>query len=136
MNKIISLQVAVLFLTASAFASSEYNEVAPKLTFEKCKRKGSAEVGLPEGDCARLTDAETGGKFEFETVEVEKCFGIVKAGQNDGIDGHSDGAKKATEDNNPKAWIDLPLHTCETLGGSVRPSQSEGTPADVTQKDV
>ena len=67
---------------------------------------------------------------------MEKCYGIARAGENDGIDGQDDGAKKATADNDSMAWIDLPLHTCGTLGGSLEaqkavPSEEEAPKTDV-----
>lgn len=52
-----------------------------------------------------------------KSTEKEKCYGIAKAGQNDcGTAKHSC-AGKATKDNAPDEWKEVPKGTCEKLGG-------------------
>jgi len=52
----------------------------------------------------------------------EKCFGNVKAGQNDcASDGGSHScAGQAKVDNDPGDWRFVPKGTCEKLGGSTK----------------
>lgn len=48
---------------------------------------------------------------------MEKCAGIVKAGQNDcGANGHSC-AGQAKADNDPNEWIAVPKGTCSKIAG-------------------
>lgn len=54
--------------------------------------------------------------------DVEKCYGIVKASQNDCQTASSSCAGSATKDNQPDAWIYLPKGTCEKIvGGNLQP---------------
>lgn len=119
MTKFLSLLTATtLLFSSSALANSEYADPEQPLAFEKCERNGH-EVLLPKGDCARLTKSKTGAEVTYEAVETEKCYGIAKAGENDGIEDVKDGAKKSKKDNDPRAWIDVPLNTCAHLGGKL-----------------
>jgi uncharacterized membrane protein len=51
------------------------------------------------------------------SYRYEKCYGIVKAGQNDcfGV-GNSCGGTSKT-DNDPQAWIYVPKGTCSKISG-------------------
>jgi uncharacterized membrane protein len=54
--------------------------------------------------------------------EMEKCYGVVKAGKNDcAANGHSCAAQAKT-DNDGKEWLSVPKGTCERIaGGSTKP---------------
>jgi uncharacterized membrane protein len=53
--------------------------------------------------------------------EMEKCYGVAKAGKNDcGANGHSC-AGQAKTDNDPNEWMLVPKGTCENLKGSLKP---------------
>ncbi len=56
---------------------------------------------------------------------MEKCMGIVKAGQNDcGTSKHAC-AGQAKADADAEEWVYLPKGTCEKIpGGKVKPSKS------------
>ena len=61
-------------------------------------------------------DVEAGKK------KMEKCYGIVKAGQNDCQTANSACAGTAETDAKPDAFIALPKGTCEKIvGGSLEP---------------
>jgi len=61
-------------------------------------------------------DAHAGKK------DLEKCYGIVKAGKNDCQTSNSACAGTAEVDNKPTAFIALPKGTCEKIvGGSLTP---------------
>lgn len=49
--------------------------------------------------------------------QVEKCYGIAKAGQNDCGTARHSCAGKATRDNAPDEWKYVPKGTCEKMGG-------------------
>lgn len=50
--------------------------------------------------------------------EQEKCYGIVKAAQNDcGANGHSC-AGQAKTDNDPNEWVMMPEGLCDKLTGA------------------
>lgn len=54
--------------------------------------------------------------------DLEKCYGIVKAGQNDCQTSNSACAGTAEVDNKPTAFIALPKGTCDKIvGGSLKP---------------
>jgi uncharacterized membrane protein len=57
------------------------------------------------------------------SYKYEKCYGIVKAGQNDCFSTtHSCGAT-STKDNDPQSWIYVPAGTCKKItGGSTAPT--------------
>lgn len=58
---------------------------------------------------------------------MEKCYGVVKAGKNDCVskaNSHSC-ATMAKTDSNPNEWVKLPKGLCERLaGGSLKPTNS------------
>ena len=52
----------------------------------------------------------------------EKCYGVVKAGQNDCQTATHSCAGTATADNQPDSWVYVPAGTCGKLsGGSSEP---------------
>lgn len=54
--------------------------------------------------------------------DVEKCYGVVKAGQNDCQTANSSCAGTSTVDGQGDAWVYLPEGTCEKIvGGSLEP---------------
>ena len=55
-------------------------------------------------------------------AENEKCFGVVKAGQNDCQTATHSCAGTATMDGQGDSWIYVPAGTCDKLvGGSLAP---------------
>ena len=54
--------------------------------------------------------------------KMEKCYGVVKAGQNDCQTSNSACAGTAETDNKPTAFIVLPKGSCEKIvGGNLKP---------------
>ena len=52
---------------------------------------------------------------------IEKCFGVAKAGKNDCQTDHSSCAGTAKKDNQSDAWIAVPKGTCQKIvGGTVK----------------
>jgi len=61
-----------------------------------------------------------GGSQAAEKVEMEKCFGVVKAGKNDCQTAASSCAGTSKKDGQKDAWILIPKGTCEKIvGGSL-----------------
>lgn len=60
--------------------------------------------------------------FAADKPEMEKCYGVVKAGKNDcAANGHAC-AGQAKTDRNGGEWLSVPKGTCERLvGGSLTP---------------
>ncbi|HEX9625725.1 MAG TPA: DUF2282 domain-containing protein [Acidiferrobacterales bacterium] len=55
---------------------------------------------------------------------VEKCYGVVKAGKNDCQTATSACAGTATKDGRKEAWIYLPKGSCDKIvGGSLKPGK-------------
>ncbi|HSW52355.1 MAG TPA: DUF2282 domain-containing protein [Sulfuricaulis sp.] len=52
-----------------------------------------------------------------EKVQMEKCYGIVKAGKNDCQTSTTACAGTATKDAQKDAWIFLPKGTCDKIVG-------------------
>lgn len=64
------------------------------------------------------------GALAADKPEMEKCYGVAKAGKNDcAANGHSC-AGQAKADANKSEWVSLPKGTCERLvGGSLKPGK-------------
>lgn len=62
--------------------------------------------------------------FADDKPEMEKCYGVSKAGKNDcASNGHAC-AGQSKADRNAKEWLTVPKGTCERLaGGSLTPAQ-------------
>jgi uncharacterized membrane protein len=59
-----------------------------------------------------------------KAAETEKCYGIVKAGQNDCQTATSSCAGTAKKDGQKDAWIAVPKGTCgKIVGGSTTASK-------------
>ncbi len=55
-------------------------------------------------------------------AEMEKCYGVVKAGKNDCQTASSSCAGTSKTDSQGDAWVYLPTGTCEkVVGGSLEP---------------
>lgn len=60
---------------------------------------------------------------EAAKKDMEKCYGIVKAGQNDCQTSNSACAGTAETDGKPTAFIVLPKGSCEKIvGGNLKPT--------------
>jgi uncharacterized membrane protein len=57
------------------------------------------------------------GPAEKPSFSFEKCYGVVKAGQNDCQTATHSCAGTSTADNQPDAWIYVPAGTCGKLTG-------------------
>lgn len=56
--------------------------------------------------------------------EMEKCYGVTKAGKNDCAANSHSCAGQAKKDRDAKEWVSLPKGTCDRLvGGSVTPAK-------------
>jgi len=56
------------------------------------------------------------------TYKFEKCYGVVKAGQNDCFSPSNSCGGTATRDHDPHTWIYVPAGTCNKIaGGSTKP---------------
>lgn len=55
-------------------------------------------------------------------AEMEKCYGVVKAGKNDCQTANSSCAGTAKADGQKDAWLFVPKGTCEKIvGGALEP---------------
>lgn len=83
----------------------------------KASKVTAAAVGslIALGSFALLNQAIAADK-----PEMEKCYGVAKAGKNDcASNGHAC-AGQAKQDKNASEWLTLPKGTCERLvGGSL-----------------
>ncbi|HKF94293.1 MAG TPA: DUF2282 domain-containing protein [Gammaproteobacteria bacterium] len=81
---------------------------------------GSALAGLL---ALTVTNLAFAGPTPAPTsFEPEKCYGIVKAGQNDCQTASHACSGQSTKDREPDSWIYVPAGTCEKIaGGSVQP---------------
>ena len=59
--------------------------------------------------------------FAADKPELEKCYGVAKAGKNDCAGATHACAGQSKADNNGKEFLSLPKGTCERLvGGSLK----------------
>ena len=59
-------------------------------------------------------------------VELERCYGVAKAGKNDCYTATASCAGTAQQDRQGDAWISLPAGSCDKIvGGSTVPKKSE-----------
>ena len=66
--------------------------------------------------------AMTSQPVEAAKKKLEKCYGIVKAGQNDCQTSNSACAGTAEKDGKPTAFLAVPKGTCDKIvGGSLKP---------------
>jgi len=76
----------------------------------------SAIVGLMAIGLMAATQSAVAGKSK------EKCYGIVKAGENDCQTSNSSCAGTAEIDNKPTAFLVVPKGTCDKItGGTLKP---------------
>ena len=69
-----------------------------------------------------LENAEAQTNIPRPTYKYEKCFGIVRSGQNDCFSPANSCGKTSKRDNDPNAWIYVPAGTCDKIvGGSTAP---------------
>jgi len=69
--------------------------------------------------------------------EMEKCYGIVKAGLNDCQTGTQSCAGSSTKDNQADAFIFLPKGTCNKIvGASLLPGTEQPAAAEQTPKTM
>ncbi len=59
-----------------------------------------------------------GQAIAADASDMQKCYGVVKAGQNDCQTSSSSCAGTARSDNQADAWIYLPKGTCEKIVGA------------------
>ena len=57
------------------------------------------------------------GALAADEAQLEKCAGIVKAGQNDCATSKNACQGQVKVDRDPEAWIYLPAGTCERIIG-------------------
>lgn len=62
-----------------------------------------------------------GASLPANAAEMEKCYGVVKAGKNDCQTASSACAGTSTTDGQKDAWVYVPKGTCDKLvGGSTK----------------
>jgi uncharacterized membrane protein len=77
---------------------------------------------------AFMEKAEAQTNIPRPTYKYEKCFGIVRGGQNDCFSPANSCGKTAKRDNAPNAWIYVPVGTCDKIaGGSTGPTNGAST---------
>ncbi|MDH3280092.1 MAG: DUF2282 domain-containing protein [Gammaproteobacteria bacterium] len=75
--------------------------------------------------CGVLALGASGLSLSASAAEVEKCYGVAKAGKNDCQTATSSCAGTSKTDGQKDAWVGVPEGTCEKLaGGSLEPSSS------------
>jgi uncharacterized membrane protein len=69
-------------------------------------------------------NASASGQMDMQPKgEVEKCYGVAKAGQNDCGTATHGCAGQAAVDNDPAEWRSVPKGSCEKTGGKPTPPQ-------------
>jgi uncharacterized membrane protein len=63
------------------------------------------------------THAEAQVNVPKPSYKFEKCYGIVKAGQNDCFSPGNSCGGTSTKDRDPQAWVYVPSGTCKKIAG-------------------
>lgn len=75
--------------------------------------------------CSVLAIGASGLSLSANADEVEKCYGVAKAGKNDCQTATSSCAGTSKTDGQKDAWVGVPKGTCEKLvNGSLESSAS------------
>jgi uncharacterized membrane protein len=85
------------------------------------KKSESMIAGTIAGLLALPAGAIAAEKPTVHCFERERCYGVVKAGQNDCATAASSCAGTARLDYQKDAWVYLPKGMCVRLGGTVQP---------------
>jgi uncharacterized membrane protein len=73
--------------------------------------------------------AEAQTNIPKPTYKYEKCFGIVRGGQNDCFSPANSCGKTSKRDNDPNAWIYVPVGTCDKIAsGNSAPISGSNLP--------
>lgn len=77
------------------------------------------------GVCAATVGTASANPSATAKAEKEKCYGIVKAGQNDcaTASGSHSCSGQAKTDKDPAEWKYVAKGTCEKAGGKLAPSK-------------
>ncbi len=78
-------------------------------------------LSLAMGGLLALSLAGTASATDKPKVEMEKCFGIAKAGMNDCSSNKSahSCAGQATKNNDPMDFVAVPKGTCDKIAGGM-----------------
>jgi uncharacterized membrane protein len=94
-------------------------------------KRSSKLVGASLAVAVALAFLENAGaqtNIPRPTYKYEKCFGIVRGGQNDCFSPANSCGKTSKRDNDPNAWIYVPVGTCDKIvGGSTAPTTGANT---------
>ncbi|HZC15908.1 MAG TPA: DUF2282 domain-containing protein [Caulobacteraceae bacterium] len=79
-------------------------------------------AGLAAAVAAAASQAAAQVNVPKPSYKFEKCYGVVKAGQNDCFSPSNSCGGTATRDRDPQTWIYVPAGTCQKIaGGSLKP---------------
>jgi uncharacterized membrane protein len=119
---------------SSAAFDSRFSDdvILPLTTSRGSKMKGSSKLvgaGLAIAVAvAFMEKAQAQTNIPRPTYKYEKCFGIVRGGQNDCFSPANSCGKTSKRDNDPNAWIYVPAGTCDKIvGGSTAPTTGAST---------
>lgn len=87
--------------------------------------KSVVVFGLAAAVTAAASQATAQVNVPKPSYKFEKCYGIVKAGQNDCFSPGNSCGGTSPRDRYPKAWIYVPAGTCKKIaGGDTKPTGS------------
>ena len=84
----------------------------------------SVAIGLAlaaNAPATRAADPQPAAKGK--PIQLEKCYGINRAGKNDCASGAHACAAQATQARDPKSFVEVPVGVCSKIqGGSLKPT--------------
>lgn len=80
-------------------------------------KKTNATIAAISGLLTLGTAVSSAPTFAADKAEMEKCYGVAKAGKNDCAGPAHACAGQAKADAGGKEWIYVPKGTCERLSG-------------------
>jgi uncharacterized membrane protein len=114
--------ISLIALSSSAIAE-DFNLNSNKLRSIITDKTQNKFLLAADATSAAAGDDKAAPKRRRLKKDMEKCFGIAKAGENDcaNVYGTHSCAGNATKDYDPTEWMAVPKGQCEKLGGTSQP---------------
>lgn len=122
-NTLLASAVALTVAGAGGIAAADTMSAPANPNLLKVEQNGCQGKNGCEG---KMDEAHA------DTPKKEKCYGVVKAGNNDcgSADGAHSCAGQAAADNDPNEWVAVPAGLCDKLAGGTTEPNSGGADAD------
>lgn len=130
MASILALSTTVVFAENAAAPNATASSTVPSATTSSTTAPSTAPSATTSSATAPSTTNTTATTTSAAGPDMEKCYGIVKAGKNDCPTSTHSCAGSALKDRQTDAFILLPKGVCDKIVGGSLTSSTERTSAD------